>query len=344
MRKIPLITGLFALFAPLAASAHEVYVLDHATAMRDLMMNSPNPFAAIQGNEFDFIFWGIVSVVTVLTVFFSSIFRRVESRFVPLFSFLKKLAHPLVRITCGLCLISSGYYGALFGPELPFPAVFGSAAQLTSTVFMIAGALILAGFYTRIVCAFMLLVFAFAASVESFYMLTYVNYVGEFALLIILGSGIWSIDHALFRGKLPARYQKLARRFEPFAFPIMRILFGFGIVFASIYAKFVHSQLAIDVVTQYHLTDYFPFDPLFVVLGALIIEFLAGLFMMIGFEIRWTGLFLLFWLTLSLLYFGEAVWPHIVLFGIGLSLFFHGYDAYSVEGYFMKKGRLEPIL
>ena len=83
---------------------------------------------------------------------------------------------------------------------------------------------------------------------------------------------------------------------------------------------------------------------MFIVLGALIIEFLAGLMLVLGVAIRWTGLFLLFWLTLSLLYFQEAVWPHIILFGLGIAIFCHGYDSFSLEGLWLKKRGREPLL
>jgi hypothetical protein len=44
------------------------------------------------------------------------------------------------------------------------------------------------------------------------------------------------------------------------------------------------------------------------------------------------------------LFFGEVVWPHIILIGIPIAFFVYGYDRYSVEGYFLKHGDCEPIL
>jgi len=124
----------------------------------------------------------------------------------------------------------------------------------------------------------------------------------------------------------------------------MRILFGFGIIYASLYAKFLYSLLALEVVIRYDLTRYFPFDPLFVVLGALIIEFLAGALFMIGIAVRWSSIFLLFWLSLSLVYFQEDVWPHAILFGLSIVVFLHGYDRFSLEGRFLKRRGREPVL
>ena len=335
---------LVTLTLPLVASAHEVYVLDQTTVLRDVAAQSPNPFTAYTGNEADFFFWGTVSLATTLAVLFASLYRRIESRFDSVVRRLKRLAHPMARVTCGVCLIASGYYGALFGPELPLGQLFGFSGSLLQLVFIAGGALILIGLYTRHVAAILLVLYLFAAKEGGWYLLTYASYLGMFLFLLILGSGIWSVERTYGLKTLPHMVSRFMHRFDHFAFPLMRMLFGIGVVYASVYAKFLHSQLALDVVTQYHLTNYFPFDPLFIVLGALIIEFLAGLFLIIGFEIRWTCLFLLFWLTLSLFYFGEAVWPHLVLFGLGLAIFFHGYDRYSLEGIFFKKRKLEPVL
>jgi len=331
------------LLIPVAASAHEVYVLGEDTISHDMATVSPNPFIAYFGNEHAFFFWGVVSAITLLTIFFASIFHVLERTLNPFFFWLKRFAHPLVRLTFGASLVACGVYGGLFGPEIPFSAVFGVTAPFMQIFFVGAGILGIAGLFTRYVAGAMIFVYLYAALMMGAYILTYANYFGEFGLLAILGSGRWSLD-SILNSHTSKTLQYFAHRFEHLAFPLMRILFGFSIIFAAIYAKFIHSQLALDVVTEYHLTDYFHFEPLFIVLGALIIETLAGLMMVLGIGIRWTGLFLLFWLTLSLLYFGESVWPHLILFGLGLALFFHGYDRYSLEGQFLKRRKIEPVL
>jgi uncharacterized membrane protein YphA (DoxX/SURF4 family) len=71
---------------------------------------------------------------------------------------------------------------------------------------------------------------------------------------------------------------------------------------------------------------------------------LIGVFFIIGFEIRFTALVFFGFLTLSLFYFGEVVWPHLILLGVNLAFILHGYDRYSIERRFFKKGVREPIL
>ncbi|HSX25180.1 MAG TPA: DoxX family membrane protein, partial [Candidatus Andersenbacteria bacterium] len=125
------------------------------------------------------------------------------------------------------------------------------------------------------------------------------------------------------------------------SFLILRILFGTALIYASMYAKFLHSDLALDTVNDYHLTQFFPFTPLFLVLGAFLIETLIGLAFMLGFAIRFFALFFLTFLTMSILFFGESVWPHAILFGVAIVLFFHGYDKFTVWG---RNGKNEPVL
>ncbi|HVU75398.1 MAG TPA: hypothetical protein VHD38_00995, partial [Candidatus Paceibacterota bacterium] len=196
---------------------------------------------------------------------------------------------------------------------------------------------------TRAAGAGMLLIYAAAWGAYGSYMLTYTDFLGAAALITILGGGLYSIDSHI--GWEP--FKVLARvttALRPYAFPVARICFGWGVLFASIYAKYLHSELAYQVVVQYDLTRFFPFDPLFVVLGALIIEFLAGSMVLFGVAIRWTLLFLAFWLTLSLMYFQELIWPHGILFGLAIALFLHGYDRYSLQGRFFKNRLHEPVL
>lgn len=322
-------------------SAHEVYLLDTPTIAEAVASPSPNPLLAYVGNEGRFFFWGFVAIVVTLTIFFATTFRRIEAWASPFLMRLKRVAHPLVRITVGATLIVFGYTGALYGLELPFDSLFGSASGPLQTLVFFLGAGIVLGFQTRMLALAALLIFFAAALSQGLYVLTYVHHAAAYLFLILVGGGAWTIDRRLHLG-WPLR--KRLESLSGYAFPLLRIGLGASIMFAAFYAKFLHSNLALSVVTQYNLAAFFPFDPLFIVLGAFIIEFLAGLMLLVGFEIRWTGLFLLFWLTLAHLYFPEPWWVHISLYGFGIALFCHGYDRYTLEGWFFKKRRLEPAL
>ena len=329
-------------FVPGFASAHEVYVLDPATVDRAMAVVSPNPFLAYYGNEFNFYLWGFISFVVFSTVVAASLFRVFEKRLDPALFILKKYALPVARITVGLCFVAFAFSGNLYGSELFLAKGFGNAAVGLQVVIALLGVCATLGFVTRMVGVGMLVVYGLALAAFGTYILTYTDYLGAALVLTILGGGMYSIDSAL-RLQGPRVFAKHLQRLQPYAFPLLRICFGWGVLYASVYAKFVHSQLGLEVVLQHDLTRFFPFDPLFVVLGALIIEFIAGLMVFFGLAIRWTLVFLAIWLTLSLLYFQELIWPHGILFGLAIALFLHGYDHYSLEGYFLKKGKREPV-
>ncbi len=327
---------------PAAASAHEVYVLP-LDVIRNAMDNpSPDPFSAYIGNELAFFFWAFVAFVVVSTVAAATFFRLFENRLTPLLLRLKRFALPVARVTAGISTMSFGFASALYGTELPFESLFGGAALLMQIFFLLAGLSITLGIFTRPFALLLALVYLYAATTYGWYVLTYTDHIGLYILLILLGGGGFSLSRRFHINEVNT--PRFIERLRPLAFPIMRGALGFGVLFASVYAKYLHSSLALNVVVMYDLTRYFPFDPLFVVLGALIIEFIIGLLIFFGVAIRWTLLFLAFWLTLSLLYFQEMIWPHIILFGLAISLFMHGYDRYSVEGRLFKKRGSEPVL
>lgn len=321
---------------PAFASAHEMYVLSSGTIATDLATTSPNPFLAVLTSPGQFLFWAFLALVVISTVFFISISDRLENALAPFLQRAKPNAEPVARLTLGIGLVASAFHLSLFGPELPL-VVFGPYAEVLALALFASGALILLGIFTRFAALIGLAVFLCGALQFGAYMFNYSGYAGAFLFAFVLGGGRFSL------GGWDLPLGQWASRLKPYAFPILRISFGMGIIFAAFYAKFLHSSLALDTVLQYRLIDYFHFDPLFIVLGAFLVEMLIGLFFVFGFQIRHTALFFLFWLVLSLLYFGEAVWPHALLFGVNIALILHGYDRYSIGGLFKRGGR-EPVL
>lgn len=332
-----------ALALPIFASAHEVYVLNLATIQRAMSVQSPNPFDAIVGNEKTFLFWGFVTFVVFSTALAASIFRPLERRLASSLYRLKKYALPVARIAIGLCFVAFAYSGNLYGSELFLSQGFGAAAPYVQIILGVLGIAATIGLATRLAGAGMLAVYAAACVVYGSYMLTYTDFLGAAFLITVLGGGLYSVDSMIGREPIRA-ISRIMAPLRPYAFAFTRICFGWGVLFASIYAKYLHSELAYQVVVQYDLTRFFPFDPLFVVLGALIIEFLAGAMVLLGIAVRWTLIFLTFWLTLSLMYFQELIWPHGILFGLAIALFLHGYDRYTLQGWFFKKRDYEPVL
>ena len=319
--------GLLAAFAfPLLASAHEVYVLTSPEVAEGLTTPAFSPWSVIAANPTQFLFWAGVGAILVFCIFFISTSRFLERLCAPTLIRLKPYAPMVARITIGLSFLAAAYYQALFGPEIPLSVLFGSAAPLVTIILLLVGVLLCINRFGKIAALVALCFFAAAAWRFGWYMLTYTNYFGE--LLIVAWLGI-------------------ENRYSPL---VLRFAFGTSMLYASLYAKFLHNDLALQVASlplaghSGSLAAALGFEPHFLVLGAGIVELVIGTFFLLGIEIRFTALFLEFWLTLSLLYFGEVVWPHIVLIGIPIALFLHGYDHYSLEGYFFKKRGREPVL
>lgn len=329
------------LFLPFFTCAHEVYVLSPEQVAYGLSTSPVSPLAVVNEHLLQFAFWAFIALFAIIVAFFISTSRKLETALDPLLMRGKRYAPAVARITIGLGLLASAWYQALFGPEMSFDSLFGPFAPIVTAALTLSGIAILANKWVRGAALIALAVFAAAVVERGYYMLTYTNYVGEIAVLLL---GL----HASMRAK--DRLHALARRLAPYSFAIIRVCFGISLLFASFYAKLLHGNLALQVASvalaghAHSLAYYFGFEPQFLVLGASLVELLIGTFFILGIEIRFTALFLEFWLALSLIFFGEVVWPHIILIGIPIALFLHGYDRYSLEGRFFKQHRAEPVL
>jgi hypothetical protein len=332
-----IVTGFF--INPLFVSAHEVYVLDSASIANDISQPSLNLFKVALSHEYLFLFCLFLGLLGVLSILGISLSRKIESWIDPILLKIKPYAGHIAQITLGAALIASAYYGALFGTELPLQTLFGTYAFMVTLGLYFAGALLVLGMYPRLGGLIAIVAYSFAFAKVGVYMLSYMTYFGEALVTLLFGGGyvFLTLKHPWGSGNLISAIQK-RKHF------LLRIAFSISLIYAALYAKLIHGALALDTVTKYHLTNYFHFDPLFIVLGAFLVEMTIGIFYLIGFEIRFTSLFFLTFLTMSLLFFGESVWPHIVLIGTAITMFLHGYDEFTIEHPWYRKGKREPVL
>ncbi len=322
---------------PSVVSAHEVYVLSPSEVQTAINTPSVDPMSVVQDQMTEFSLYALIGALLVFCIFFISISRWLEKKCDPFLMRIKKYAPLIGRMAMGLSFICAAYFGAIFGPELPLHAIYGSMTPVVQVLLCIVGLFVIAGFEVQIAATIALVLYLVEVYYHGVYMLTYVNYLGEVSMLLFVGAGSYAIQ----KTKLSA---VVYRKIEHYGFLASRVLFGTALIFSSSYAKIIHSNLGLETVMKYHLTNYLHFEPHFLVLGAGLVEITIGLFFIFGIEIRFTSVFLLFWLTLSLLFFGEVVWPHLILIGIPLSFFCYGYDQYSLEGYFFKRLGREPVL
>lgn len=241
-------------------------------------------------------------------------------------------APDLIRVVFGLSLVFSALHNALYGPELPLSSF--PHGQLLRPILFILGGGIVAGIFTRLLSLLSIVIFVFAFWDKGWYMLTYTNYLGEALALILVTYQSFSLDRLRHRGG-----KKDSARFTipELALPATRTLFGFALLFTAFNIKVASPAVSLDVVERYHLTKFFHFDPMMVVLGATLVELLIALFFIIGFMQRINSLVFITFIGLSLAYFKEAVWPHYLLFALAIGIFLDRPDSYTVDRWLADK-------
>ncbi len=336
--RLLIIVALLALVAP-KAHAHEVYVLDHEEITDALAAPVPDFRGTITANLGQFLGWGAATLLVIVVVFFISISRPVEQVVDPFLFRIKRYAPTITQITFGLALLTSGWYGAAFGVELPFHETFGSLTLTMRIVFMVLGVALIGGIYPRLAGIVAMVTFIPLLFTYGSYLLNYGIYFGEALSLALFGGGytLLTLRPGSFERKILAHLYK-------YKFLLLRVTFGISLLYAAVYAKYIHGALALATVAKYNMTQRLPFDPTFFVLGAFLIEVLLALAFLLGFEIRFASVFFLIFLVMSVGFFGEAVWPHIVLAGTALAMFTHGYDKYTLMALLSKRKDLEPLL
>lgn len=300
-----------------SAFAHEAYVLPHDTFWNEMHAPfSSHAFDALKSshNVEITILIGL-SIIAMLSI--NYYFRRhgFGSSIARFFEKYSHLGPHFVRITIALSLFFSASSNVFLGPEL-----YGSSfayAHIVRILLYIISIMIAIGFLTELAALVAIAIFVWGFFIFGPYLMTYFNYLGELIVLALFGMRVFSLDKYIFG---PLRRFK---HFEKYETVIVRVMYGIALVYAGITVKLLHPELTINVVNTWHLTNFhwlFPSDPLLVTFGAGLVEIIMGLFIIFGFEMRLTVLISLFYITLSLLYFRELVWPHLLLYGISFNL------------------------
>lgn len=311
------------LTTPFRQFAHEVYVLSQDKIDTGMSDRSANMFTTLSSgaNVRLFILFSLVITALFAAAFYLKslpVFRRLGASI----DKSSMWALVLIRIAFGVSLLFSVANSAVYGPELPL-ASFPLATAL-GTVMAVSGVALVVGFQVRFFAVLAALVWVFALIVKGPYLLTYVNYFGEALALILLPVQKLSID---------AWRKKTARpsRFAAYSVPVARILFAASILYTAITIKFAATALTLDVAVDYELSRYFPFEPMFIVLGASFIEVLVGLLFLFGFLQRFTSAVFLIVMVLSVIFFKESVWPHLLIIALGIGMFMHKPDIWTID-------------
>jgi uncharacterized membrane protein YphA (DoxX/SURF4 family) len=325
--------GAAALFLPMLASAHEVYVLNNESWQHGLAAAPVNLMQSLNDPS-NLRLTLVVICGALLGLIGTALFTRsVLGRKIDAFLMSKAdFGRFLLRLSLAAALFVGAQDGAMFGPEIVVAHLpLGHAIHY---ILYGLSVLTLFGWLTELVGITLVVIFALMIVTYGFYGFTYLSYLGEMLTLMLFGAGYYSIDRHLAKAK--PRHNSHVTDLEAL---IIRVGYGLSLVYAAINIKFVHAAIPLEVVSQYHLNQFhwlFPPDPLLIVLGAGIVETVIGLFIVLGFQVRWVLVVFLFYLTLSLVFFGESVWPHYILYGISIYLIFtNGGRLLSLDQYIL---------
>lgn len=320
---------------PNCVFAHEAYVLPREVFNQGLKIFTPNPLAALFHPEY----LPATAVITAIVVILYTLnfVWAATSQAATLDKLLKKFSNwglLLVR----LAIAASFLYGALgnniFGPELSLTTIPGG--QLILGVKIVVGLLLAVGLLTRLAAGVGLVIYLYVLFRLGPYLLTYLNYFGELLVLTLYGSWFLSIDTVLFNKQHPIKILVSLRDWEV---PLVRIFYGLALIYAAISIKFLHQAISVQVYQLYHLERFFHGPADYIAAGAGLSELAVGFFILIGFGQRLTVFISLIFITLSLLFFREAVWPHLMLYGIGVLIFIDSGDKLTVDRYLLSPAR-----
>lgn len=306
--------------------AHEVYVLPEKLIGQGQQDRGVNIWHALASghNLTLFIIYGLlIGSLFGLALFLKSrpFFQRLGQKIDKATLF----APDIIRIAFGASLLFSASHSALYGPELPLNQLIGG--KIIQALLWLSGTALIFGIWSRLWAGLMIIVWVYALFLKGPYLLTYVNYLGEALAVWLLPLQRLSLDTAITGKKRAAKQMRRAA----YSLPAARLLFGFSLLYTALSVKFMDTALSLDVVNKYDLIRYFPFDPLFVVLGAGLIEVLVALLYMAGLLQRFTTIIFLVFMTLSLLFFKESVWPHYLLIALAAGIFLHEPDKFSLD-------------
>jgi uncharacterized membrane protein YphA (DoxX/SURF4 family) len=306
---------LSAFFAAPLAYAHEAYVMPLEQFHAGLEAERFNIFNALKDPSNLKMFLGI-SVAVFLALVCATIFQRMYGRKVSLWlTKWQRYAQLILRVALGAALLFGALSGNFLGPEIALADI--SSMPFLRLALILASFLIISGFMSEIGALVALGTFLFAIPHNGWYLMSYVSYLAEMIALIIFGPGAFSLDSRLNISRV--RFS----RFKENEVFLVRLGYGVALMFSAISIKFLHPALTLSVINDYHLTDFhllFPPDPMLALLGGALAELTIGFFVLIGFQTRLVVAVSLFYITLSLLFFNEAVWPHLILYGLAFYL------------------------
>lgn len=286
-------------------------------------------------------FWLILVLTTIVIVLLISITRIFEKWLDPLLFRIKRFAPYIMQTVFGIGLILSAYYSSFLGPALPLASVFGGYINIVQWMLYIGGVMLVLGIYPRLVSFAVLLVGLPLALQHTNHLLQHAVYIGEAGTIFFFGGAYHAFSAST--KNLAGITKQIRLHLHKYKFAILRVFLGISILVSAVFSQQLTPENLPSSVVESSLVTYFP-DLSFFLFTVVTIEVILGLFIMIGFEIRFACLTYIAFLAFSVTFFQQAAWPHVILIGTPLAMLTHGYDKYTLGGRLFSRGNLEPIL
>ena len=294
--------------------AHEQYVLTQPELDKGFSDTTLNVLDSLKNPDNILIAIAVaVGILVVLSLYFVFQYSKTGLWLDRTLLKFENAGHFFIRISLAVSLLASGFYNSYLGPEIPVASI--NLQPFLVPALYILGMLLLLGLFTRITAFLGLAILIVATFYYGEYMLTYFNYFGEYIALVLTGSYYWSFDRKFFGTG------KTVKRIKDWEILILRICYGVSILYPAITIKFLNPAVIVEIFNKYEMHKIwwlFPSDGLLTSLGTGIVQVVVGVLVIIGFQTRLAS-FVTFLLYLgSIVFFQEAVWPHIVLLALAL--------------------------
>lgn len=230
----------------------------------------------------------------------------------------------MARLSLGIALIGAGTAEVFISPVL-------AGTPKIAFLEILLGFLFLSGFL--LTPAFLITIGLFISGLlKSAYLVGNMDFLALALSLFFLSSGRPGLDDILGIKEFPTTGR--IRKLVPL---ILRVGLGVAFIYLAVYEKLLNPHDSELVVNAYNLTSVIPVSPALWVLGAGLTEFILGLFLIIGFEVRMTAMVSFLVISLSFFYFKEAVYSHVTLFGALSMLVALGAGPYSLDRLIKKR-------
>jgi uncharacterized membrane protein YphA (DoxX/SURF4 family) len=232
----------------------------------------------------------------------------------------------MLRLGVGISLIASGVHGYLVSPIV-------EATPLMSSIQLICGFALLAGFATGVSALLALGLFVYALAQDP-YVIGNAETAASAIALLLFAQARPGIDQIVGLPFVPN-----LSRWKDWAPTVLRVILGVAMTFLAVWEKFFHVPASVEVVAAFGLDQIVPVSAQMWVLSAGIIEAVVGILLILGAFTRLTAAVAFLVLTASFFFFREDVTAHVTLFAAVSAVFVLGAGKASVDEAWMKAKR-----